>query len=86
METGIRECHLTELWPDFVADDGLVEPELVEEDIEKDSGAGHASASQVTHNLPKQLFEWVSNTVPDQESSSQLHFNSDTPQLPNIPL
>jgi len=79
METGIRECHLTELWPDFVADDGLVEPELVEEDIEKDSGAGHASASQVTHNLPKQLFEWVSNTVTDQESSSQLHFNSDTP-------
>jgi hypothetical protein len=38
----------------------LWEPELVEENIKKDSGAGHASASQVTQNLPKQLFEWVS--------------------------
>jgi hypothetical protein len=35
----------------------LWEPESTEEDIKKDSGAGHASASQVTQNLPKQLFE-----------------------------
>jgi hypothetical protein len=44
----------------------LCEPELVEEDIKKDSGAGHASASQANQNLRKQLVEKVSNTVPYQ--------------------